>query len=351
MKWTSLFACLFLFAACQPAEPTIGPIVVNGETMGTTFRVVYLAKADQNYSNEMDSLLKEVNDELSTYIPSSRISRFNQADNNVILATTGTRHFERVFRSAKEIYKTTDSYLDPTVMPLINYWGFGYDEKRMVTEVDSLKVDSLRQYIGFEKVEITPVLDTVIDGDESTRRIVKSNPSSQLDFSSLAKGYGVDAIGELLESKGIKDYMVEIGGEVRARGKNGRGAVWTFGVSTPKAEAEVTDINNVIALSNLSSATSGNYRNFYEKDGKKYAHIINPFSGFPQPSTLLSATVFADDCMTADAYATAFMVMGKDKAKVLVNQIEGIEALFIFSDEAGNMQTEMTDGAKNFVLQ
>ncbi|MEM6725471.1 MAG: FAD:protein FMN transferase [Bacteroidota bacterium] len=351
MKWTPFFVCVLLLATCKAPEKPIFPVVVNGETMGTTFRVVYLSQTGENFFAEVDSLLKEVNQELSTYIPESRISRFNQADNNIYLATTGTRHFERVFRSAKEIHKATDAYLEPTVMPLINYWGFGYDEKRMVTDIDSVKVDSLRQFVGFEKVELTPVLDTSINGDKATRRIVKSNPSSQLDFSAIAKGYGVDAIGELLESKAINDYLVEIGGEVRARGKNAKGAVWTFGVSTPKEDAEITDVNNVIALSNYSAATSGNYRNFYEKDGQKYAHIINPFSGFPQASTLLSTTVFATDCMTADAYATAFMVMGKEQAKALADQIPGVEALFIFSDAEGNMRSEMTEGAKSLVLQ
>lgn len=322
---------------------------VQGETMGTYYQIRYSGEEKVSLKREIDSLLEVVNLEVSTYIPHSTISRFNQTAEafdlsyNPITRTDSSiysnEHFKTNLERSKAIYDQMEGYYDPTVMPLVNYWGFGYTEKRKVTQVDSVKIDSLRGLVGFDK----------ISWNQQTNLLEKEQPNMQLDFSSCAKGYGVDEVAKLLANKGIADYMVEIGGEVVVKGKNPKGKDWSIAVSLPKEGAGLQEFQTILSLKNIAVATSGNYRIFYEVEGEKFAHIISPLTGFTEKSNLLSVSVFAKDCITADAYATAFMVMGLDRAMAFASQQTDLEAYFIISTPDGSMTVSYTEGIPEYL--
>lgn len=322
---------------------------IQGKTMGTYYNVRYSGEERVHLKQDIDSLLEFINLEVSTYIPHSTISRFNQAKAAFSLtynpvtkaeeASYENAHFKANLQRSREIYDQMEGYYDPTVMPLVNYWGFGYTEKRKVTEVDSVKVDSLVALVGFDK----------INWDRSEDQLQKSQPEMQLDFSSCAKGYGVDELARLLARKGIGDYMVEIGGEVVVKGKNPKGKAWSIAVSLPKEGSGMEEFQTILELKDIAVATSGNYRIYYKVEGEKYAHIISPITGFTEKSNLLSVSVLAKDCLTADAYATAFMVMGLEKAMAFAQQEPSIEAYFIISQADGSMTVSYTDGIPEYL--
>lgn len=293
--------------------------------MGTTYNITY--EGNQHLKEAVDSVLLAVNADVNTYDEKSTISNFNNSKVGLDLNEQRHKHFLANYNTAYKIARLTDGAFDPTVMPLVNYWGFGYTPKKPVTAVDSSKVDSLLQLVGTDKLSYQ---NTILE---------KTSEGVQLDFSALAKGYGVDEVGRLLEAQDITNYMVEIGGEVRARGANAKGTSWTIGINQPIEGASTTDLQASLALTNESVATSGNYRNFYEVDGVKYSHTISPKTGFPERNRMLSASIVAEDCMIADAYATACMVLDVDAAKTLVTLTDGIEAYFIYSAEDGSMAT------------
>ncbi len=331
-----LLFCLLVNGCKEATTSLTSDLAFTGETMGTTYMVKYHDAGKRSHKKAIDSILVAVNQDLSTYIPDSYISVFNKEKKTTY---KGAPHFDKVFIKAKEIYQKTDGAFDPTVMPLVNYWGFGYTPKKAVTDIDAAKVTEMMTSVGFNKI-ISPNISTY----------TKQNANTQLDFSAIAKGYGVDVVADFLEQKGIENYLVEIGGEVRTKGKNPRGNWWLTGINTPVSDASVKDFQAKVSLQNKALATSGNYRNYYEVNGKKYAHTINPKTGYPEANTLLSASVFANDCMTADAYATACMVMGMDKAYALINRYSELEGYFIYSDENGDMQTKYTKGMAQFLL-
>lgn len=312
---------------------------IQGETMGTYYRVTYIGNEKEALKASIDSLLVALNDEVSTYIPSSTISRFNYGD----LATMdkaslqAAPHFLANLERAQEIAAITGGYFNITIMPMVNYWGFGYTSKKPISAVDSLKVDSLMQFVGSDKYTFEQTAGQL--------QLSKSTPGTQIDFSAIAKGYGVDLIGEYLLDQGIKNYLVDIGGESVAHGDKGSPDLpWRVGINTPREDAALNEIEIAVPLVNKAIATSGNYRNFYEVDGQKYSHTINPFTGYPERSNLLSASIIADDCTTADAYATACMVMGLEKAFKLIDSLPDIAGYFIYSDEKGNLQSRATSG-------
>jgi thiamine biosynthesis lipoprotein len=317
---------------------------LQGKTMGTTYSITYQDEKEVNYQDQIDSLLKAINQEVSTYIPDADISIFNQKTKKKFTVSADKNpHFVANLLTSQKIFERTNGSFDPTVMPLVNYWGFGYTEKRTVNEADKLKIDSLLQSVGFSKLQIDVT-------NENTYVISKANSGMQLDFSAIAKGYAVDAVGNFLASKGVENYFVEIGGETVCRGKSPRGDLWTLGISIPSKEAEVTDVEEIVKITNKGLATSGNYRNYHTaEDGSVYAHTINPKTGFPEKSNLLSATVVAENCMIADAFATAFMVMGKDAAIELAESLPNIEIYLIFGDKNGEMQTFHTKGFADFL--
>lgn len=350
-----LYALLLIvgFVACKNDAPAkkiknVDATVLDGKTMGTYYRVTYLSDKQFDLQGSIDSLLKVINLEVSTYIDHSTISRFNKSAKAVSLSynpiTKGNggyenKHFLANFVKAREIYNKSKQFFDPTVMPLVNYWGFGYTEKKPVTAVDSIKIDSLIQLVGLDKVSMIR--------SDAGGNVLKLKEGVQLDFSAIAKGYAVDEVGNLLVKNGISDFLVDIGGEVLAKGSSPRGDEWVVGINKPKEGAATNDVQTVVPIQNRAIATSGNYRNFYEVDGVKYSHTINPRTGFPERNTLLSASVFADDCTTADAFATAFMVMGKDRALQLATADPTIDAYLIYSDENGEMKFAYTEGVKS----
>lgn len=351
--------CTF-FSSCKN-ESTPGIlryIKLSGKTMGTTYNITYADSLNQRLKKDIDQLLIEVNQDMSTYIDNSTISIFNKriVDSMLLLKESSLIdiaknpaqsvprfHFYKNFRAAKKIYEKTNGYFDPTILPLASYWGFSSDNHRAVTAVDSIAVDSLLRFVGFDK--------TLLSKKEDGIYLSKLNKGVQLDFNAIAKGYGVDVIAQFLERKGLHNFLVEIGGEVRAKGKNAKNKSWTIGINRPDENASLNDFEQIIGLENKALATSGNYRNFREVDGVKYGHTINTTTGFPELNNLLSASVLADNCMTADAYATAFMAMGFEKAFSLASKMNELEAFFIYSDEEGNMQVKYTIGLVGIVKE
>ncbi len=307
-------------------------IYVTGETMGTTYNIKYNSK--ENFQKEIDKELKRINDEVSTYIPASTISKFNTSNSGIVVDSSD---FYINLIKAMEVYKLSDGYYDVTVMPLVNYWGFGYTGHEDVEKIDSNEVKELLKRVGSEKIKIT-------SQGKGKILVQKIKKEVQLDFSSIAKGYGVDKIGELLAKKGIKDYMVEIGGEVVSSGKSPRGTEWVIGINTPSESASPQDVILEVEISGKGLATSGNYRNFHNNAGKKYGHTINPKTGYPEQSNLLSASIIADDCMTADALATACMASGLNKSKEIIKKLNNVEACFIYTNDNGEFQVYKTPG-------
>lgn len=287
----------------------------SGEIFGTIYNITYESQIDLHDSIVM--LLLDVDNSLS---PFNRKSNITSINNN--LTNIPDARMSEVFMLAKTVSIETNGAFDITVAPLVNLWGFGFEK---YDYVDSIQIDSIKQFVGFNKINL-------VDG-----KITKADERIKLDCSAIAKGYGVDAIGSYLENKNVKNYMVEIGGEVRARGLNPEGKTWRIGITNPTDDILGNqEIEKIICLSDISIATSGNYRNYYIKDGKKYAHTIDPRTGYPVQHNILSSTVIAKDCATADAYATAFMVIGLDSAISVLNRTSEISAFFIYSDEDGS---------------
>ena len=245
--------------------------------------------------------------------------------------------FTNVFCRSMEISKETNGAFDITVAPLANAWGFGFKKGAFP---DSAMIDSLLEITGYEKVKLS---------DEG--KVVKADPRIMLSCSAVAKGYAVDIVAQLLEKKGIRNFMVDIGGEVVVHGQNPQNGLWRIGLNKPIDDslAVSQELQAVLQVTDLGMATSGNYRNYYYKDGKKYAHTIDPRTGYPVQHNILSATVIAKDCMSADAYATAFMVMGLEEAERVADAHPDIDACFIYTDKEGKLQTFLTKGMEKYM--
>ena len=326
----AVIAGVFIFKARNNGEY----IKTAGFTQGTSYHITYESKRGENLKDEIDTLLAEFDKSFSTYLPSSIISRINSNDTDVYV----NEHFIKLFNKAYEVYKATDGAFDITVAPLVNAWGFGFTER---ADVDSALIDSLLQYIGMEKVKL------------EQNRILKRHKEIMLDANAIAQGYAVDVMAEFLDKKGIKNYLVEIGGEIKTRGVNDKCEIWKIGLDKPVENNLIpgTYLQAVLQLKGRSLATSGNYRKFYEKDGVKYAHSIDPKTGYPVLKNLLSVTVVTDDCMTADAYATGFMVMGVDKTIDFLSDHKELDAYLIYNDEKGNYKVFITDGLKEDIVE
>ncbi|MBN2697338.1 MAG: FAD:protein FMN transferase [Bacteroidales bacterium] len=305
---------------------------VAGFTQGTTYHVTYHSGDSLDLSFQIDSLLAVFDSSLSAYLPGSIISSINDNRDEPVTDTL----FRTVFREAKRIHELTGGAFDITVGPLIDAWGFGPGEKM---NVDSSVIDSLLQFVGMDKVKLV------------NNRIEKSHPGMRLDVNAIAQGYAVDFLSAYLEGRGIRDYMVEVGGEVRTRGLNPRGRLWGIGIDRPEFGNYLpgNHLEVIIRMSGRSLATSGNYRKFFEKDGIKYHHSVDPATGYPKQDRLLSATILAGSCMTADALATACMVMGLDRARSFITELDGVDAFFIFNDEAGIYRVWHTPGLRKYL--
>jgi thiamine biosynthesis lipoprotein len=286
----------------------------SGMVFGTTYSITY--QYHENLKSDIEDVMQQVDNSLSPFNKSSVITAIN---NNT--STKADKYLTEVFTLAQTVNKETDGAFDITVAPLVNAWGFGFRSGTRPTEAQT---DSLLAIVGQEKV-------TLKDGE-----IIKSDPRIMLDCSAIAKGFGVDKVAEFLAGKGIENFLVEIGGEISARGKNSRGTEWNIGVTKPVDDSLSINQENqtVLQITDKAMATSGNYRNFYYEGGKKYAHTINPHTGKPAQSDILSATVIAQTCAVADAYATAFMVLGSDKAKEILKKHPELQAYLILSDNS-----------------
>jgi len=287
----------------------------TGFVFGTVYNITY--QSDKNLQDDINAELKKVDNALSTFNKNSIISRINRNENVEV-----NQMFIDVFTLAEQVSEQTDGAFDITVMPLVNVWGFGF--KNNIQPTDAV-IDSLRQLIGYKKVSI------------KGKRLVKADKRIMIDCAAIAKGYGSDAVARLLKNRGVKNFMVEIGGEVVTCGINEQRLPWRIGVTKPTDDSLNTnqELQTVLNVTDKAMATSGNYRNFYYKNGKKYAHTIDPNTGRPVQHNILSATVLADECATADAYATSFMVLGLDKAKAVLMRHPELMAYFIYSDNKG----------------
>ena len=284
----------------------------EGAVFGTFYHLTY--QSHEDLQSEVEAALKGVDQSLSMFNPHSIISRVNRGEDVEVDSL-----FKRVFLLSRQVSEATDGAFDITVAPLVNAWGFGFKNGNLP---DSATVDSLHALVGWQRVRLTP-----------DNRIRKEDAGIILDCSAVAKGFGVDVVADVLRNKGIENFMVEIGGEVVVNGKNPKGEAWRIGVNKPDDDPTSSnrELEAVLALDNQALATSGNYRNFYVTDeGRRVAHTIDPHTGYPVQHSLLSATVLAPNCATADAFATAFMVLGIDRAKEVLMRHPELEVYFIY---------------------
>ncbi|MBO7588479.1 MAG: FAD:protein FMN transferase [Bacteroidaceae bacterium] len=297
----------------------------QGLVFGTSYHITYLNFED--LTEQIDATLKQVDDALSMFNPESTISAVNHAREIQVDDTL----FLKVFRRAMEISEWTDGAFDITVAPAVNAWGFGFKHAENVSEST---IDSLRKIIGYRKIR------------ENNGLITKESKDVMLDCSAIAKGFGSDMVASMFRSMGINNFMIEIGGEIVLSGRNREGKRWRIGINRPDDDSLSTgnQLQTIISATNIAIATSGNYRNFYVKDGRKYAHTIDPHTCMPVSHSLLSATVFAKDCATADAIATSMMVMGIDSARVLCERHPELGAYFIYQTPDGEIATSSTPG-------
>lgn len=311
----------YIFASCTTPKKEV--TVLEGFAQGTTYRISYWGNTEKNLQRAVDSLLIDFDYSLSTYNKKSIISKFNQCES----VQTVDPFFITVFNLSKEIYTATEGAFDPTVTHLVNAWGFGF---KNTEKTDSTTIDSLLKLVDFDGISI------------QDNKAVKKNKHLMLDFNAIAQGYSVDVLADFFTNQGIKNYLIEVGGEIIAKGKNINGESWRVGIDKPIENQEERVLKAIIRLDDLALATSGNYRKFYEKNGVKYAHTINPITGYPVQHSLLSATVVAKDCATADAFATAFMVVGLEKSKEILTANPKLEALLIYANEEGALSTYST---------
>ncbi|MBR9914754.1 MAG: FAD:protein FMN transferase [Algicola sp.] len=315
MKYLTFFVLLVMVFSC---ETDLENTKLSGPVFGTSYTIIYDGEMD--YTEQIDSLFETVNQSLSTYIPNSDISKINRNEPTAI-----DEHFKLVLDASKRIHKATNGAFDPTIGIVVNAWDFGPEGK--IVELDSMKIDSMMQYVGFDKV------NRVDD------KVLKMQ-GAFLDFNAIAKGYGVDVIGTFLESQGIQNYLVEIGGEIRVKGQNlEKGSPWKVGLDEPRFDGEQS-VYKAISLKDEAMATSGTYRKFKVDDqGNRYAHIINTETGYPTKTNVLSVSVIAEDCMTADAYATAFQAMGIEKVSSFLETHPDIKVFFIYENDDKALET------------
>jgi thiamine biosynthesis lipoprotein len=299
----------------------------KGPVFGTFYTINY--QSDKDYHEEIKAALQDVDDALSMFNEQSIISHINRGDDG-----EANDMFMEVFNKAMEVSKETDGAFDITVAPLVNAWGFGFKNGEMPTRQ---QVDSIRQFIGWKKV--------TAEG----KTIKKADRRVMLDCSAIAKGYGVDVVARLLKDKGITNFMVEIGGEIITKGISPKRVPWKIGVIKPTEDSLQTsgEYQTILNVTDKAMATSGNYRNFYYKGGKRYAHTIDPKTGYPVQHNILSATVLAKDCATADAYATSFMVMGLEGAKVILERHPELMAYLIYNDQDNNLAVWYSPSTKD----
>lgn len=327
MKRLLLLSLVLTFTACSPKKVWVRN-QNTGNALGTTYSILYISDKTLDYQQEIDSVFQVINASLSTYIPTSDISKINNGDSTV----TVDHMFREVFQTSSTVYEASNGYFDPTVGVLANAWGFGPGEQ---LKLDSLKVDSLLNYVGWEKVLL-----------HDNGSITKTHPAIRFDFNAIAKGYTIDRLGAVLDSKGISNYLVEVGGEVLAKGINVISEKpWSVGIDDPQVEVG-RQLKLIVLLEDKAMASSGNYRKFRvdPETGKKYVHTIDPKTGYTKNSNVLATSVVAGSCAEADAFATAFMAMDLEESKRLLINNRELDAYIIYLDEKGETKEYMTPG-------
>ncbi len=306
-------------------------VKIEGLAQGTYYAITYYDKEGINYQTAIDSFFKAFDMSASVYLEESIISRLNNNDSTAI----ADEAFKYIFNKSMEVSRKTEGAFDITVMPLVNAWGFGFTDPM---KLDSAIVDSILPLVNYRNIKL-------VNG-----KLIKNNPEIKVDFNAIAQGYSADLIGKILESKGIENYLIDVGGEVLAKGTKSGNKMWKVGIEKPAENADdARKLNAVVNLKNKALATSGNYRRFFVKDGIKYSHTIDPKTGFPVNHTILSTSVMANDCITADAYATAFMVMGLEKIKSFLKQNPDLEVYIIYAEPNGRLATWTSNGLKELI--
>jgi thiamine biosynthesis lipoprotein len=322
MKKLCFFYLLVLLSSCSKVSKDKEYTKLSGAIFGTTYNMTYLDSSDIDYREDIDSIFAMANQSLSTYISDSDISKINRGEEGVFVDYL----FAEVFQKSDRIYEESQGFFDPTIGLVVNAWGFGPEVNS--NPPDSSRIRELMKYVGFDKVKLNKDL------------VVKDSPKIYFDFNAIAKGYGVDLIGRFFESQGIKNYLIEIGGEIRARGSNPEGNAWRIAIEKPNSDG-TRSLQEIVSLENESIATSGNYRKYKidPNTGKKYVHTIDAQSGFASQNDLLSVSVISTlDCADVDAYATAFMAMGKDKTLSFLENRLDLKVFLIYLDEGGQNQ-------------
>lgn len=331
-KTLYILLCLLIqLTSCTSDKKEI--IKLEGNAQGTTYHITYISDNGILYSKAIDSLLSNIDASMSTWVPNSIISRINNNEQNVIVDD----YFSTVFNKSVEVSEKTEGHFDITVGPLVNAWGFGPTTKN---NLDKTKVDSLLQLVNYKMVTL------------KDNKIKKEKPEIKIDFNAIAQGYSVDVIADYLDSKGINNYLVELGGEIKAKGKK-ENEEWKVGIDQPSEEKSAErKLEAILNLNNRALATSGNYRKFYMEGNQKLSHIIDPKTGYPAKHNLLSTTVIADDGITADAYATAFMVMGVMKSITFLEKNKNLklEVYFIY-DEKGQWKSYTSHNLKKRIKE
>ena len=331
-----VFILTMVMVACQPSVNE-KVYLIEGEAQGSTYHIKYIAERDENLKPAIDSILEVIDLSMSTYRPDSAISKINQGDTMVVV----DEHFRKVFEASQQIWQESEGLFDPTVGVLVNAWGFG---KQKISEADlptDKKIDSLRKYVGFDKVALTE------------KNLIKKRYTEILfDFNAIAQGYTSDVVANYLSARGIKNYIVEIAGEMYLKGKNTvEDKSWTIGVENPLKPLDDRDLVATIQFTNQGLATSGNYRKVWtDSNGRKYVHSINPLTGRATQSDVLSATVVAPSTMLADGYATMFMVMGLAKSKAFLEKHPDLAVLLVYSDDKHQEATYKTKSFEKLMI-
>lgn len=331
-----VFILTMVIVACQPSVNE-KVYLIEGEAQGSTYHIKYIAERDENLKPAIDSILEVIDRSMSTYRPDSAISKINQGDTTVVV----DEHFRKVFQASQQIWQESEGLFDPTVGVLVNAWGFG---KQKISEADlptDKKIDSLKKYVGFDKVALTE------------KNLIKKRYTEILfDFNAIAQGYTSDVVANYLSARGIKNYIVEIAGEMYLKGRNTvEDKSWTIGVENPLKPLDDRDLVATIQFTNQGLATSGNYRKVWiDSNGRKYVHSINPITGRATQSDVLSATVVAPSTMLADGYATMFMVMGLAKSKAFLEKHPDLAVLLVYSDDKHQEATYKTKSFQKLII-
>ena len=326
-----LFTILLISCKSSSKEAELTYYQESGEIFHTTFHIKY--EYDRSVREEIMEALQRFDDSLNPFKESSIIGKVN---NNVPVKLDSM--FLKVFNKSIEVARITDGKFDITASPFINAWGFGFKDMDNVTKE---KIDSMKPFVGYNKIRI------------ENGEIVKDDPRVQINTSGISKGYSCDVVAYMLQELGIKNYMVEIGGEITMKGVNEKGNCWRIGIDKPTDDSTAMqrELQIILSICDKAVATSGNYRNYYMKDGVKYSHTIDPQTGYPSEQNILGATIIADDCMTADAYATAFMTMGVEKSVEVAHTIPGLHYYFIYVKPDGSVDSMFSDEFDQFLAE